>query len=383
MKVLQSALLLSVLCSAVFSIACGSGDSSGGSPVDADTQYLPKLVSGECTSVTCPPDVGNDSADCKDSQKSMQPMTCDGNGQSPLSCTPYFYRPFAWNFNNLPWNASTNRGSTPPGFEQEASSVPASWSDPWMQKVVGAENGLNVQAFTAPVAHTDGYVFHGTDGAGLQSDCYGDIKYVEHFDPLATVCAAAQRDRAMFTHPATGTQFQPCEYWGGWNTSGTIQENEFGSKASGYWDSEVSATQPNISPGSTGGGVLDAVSDYYGRLGNACDEDNKFSFMLFPWVCNDVGTDPSTGMPNNNFSAPSVTASGTKCYVDNEPGSVNPATQKKGAPPYIEIIIGCIGETVNSETLLTFGIYEISAGTLPATFIGDNYEISPNPTYSP
>jgi len=202
----------------------------------------------------------------------------------------------------------------------------------------------------------DYFVFHGCDGAGLQSDCFGDILYAEHiiglnendeygiydgktFDGKSPngvkgICSDPNdtygRSYCKFVHPGTMTVHE--DYYGGFHSKCSgfgnmgddgalcITEDDFQSTASGVWKK-----------GDLDKKVLNIPNVYFGGQHPFADEDGyHFSFMMYPWRCDNGG--PAA---NNLFSYPSISDWGYECYVDNEPGGW-------GAPPDIEIYFGVL-----------------------------------------
>ena len=191
--------------------------------------------------------------------------------------------------------------------------------------------------FENNVQTTDEYfVFHGCDSAGVQPDCWGDIKYIERFgskgkrgyksisdypnpdeNPLPSNCNEVDGDRRCyytFVHPGTETQYD--NYAGGWWSSGNIEESNFNSHASGGWKTFTYDT------------FTTKFAEYIKKYQ---DKDKNFSFMLYPWTC--VPTNEFGNV--NHFSYPHINDSNYKCYADNEPGSA-------GRPLFIEFYFGYV-----------------------------------------
>merc|ERR1712151_721860 len=205
------------------------------------------------------------------------------------------------------------------------------------------------------------------DGAGIQSDCLGDILYIErieyHYDSGSHedgqpdvidgqasldgndmdftnafpdgICNEYSfnsgedvRNLCKFVHP--GTELVHNGYAGGWwgsenegddtafgsNGMGYIKDDDFGSAATGQWIGPLQQNVQNIPNLYDGGHPFG-------------DEGKTFSFMLFGWRCENSDAD------TNLFSYPSIASNYWKCFVDNEPGTL-------GYPPYVEIYFGTL-----------------------------------------
>lgn len=250
---------------------------------------------------------------------------CGGDpktGSHDISCSPFNYRPFLFNI--------LNRTPNPCGGSH------------YEDIVAGAQNGQGARAWGAFDGNgnnivKDYWVFHNCDGAGIQPDCAGDIKYIERLEGTNTEpnCTKGShgRNHCTFTHPDSGTTFGQFKYWAGWYGNGQITEDDCKSQATGNW----------------GGGVCDKIA----KIENPYENDQNrvqgpggaFSFMLFPWVC-----EADSNMVGSNFVWPTMskwkTTTGWKCYADNEPG-----TKDVGWPPYIEIWLGGLYKEGNTYTI--------------------------------
>ncbi|MCP9801933.1 hypothetical protein KBY67_14460 [Synechococcus sp. RedBA-s] len=273
---------------------------------------------------------------------------CGGAGGPDLSCSPFNYRPFQFNFQNQTPNPCSG--------------------DPYTEIVAGA--ALNprqgARAWTSYPNRSDYWVFHNCDGAGIQPDCLGDIKYIERFEGYnkpgtEVVCDGkdGSRNHCSMVHPSTRTVFDKFKYWGGWYGFGKIGTNDCQAGKSRSWNLDVCNKILSINGGK---------HPYEGTGATAL-----FSFMLYPWVCNS-----DQAMQNSNFSSPTLEESGTKqgwkCYVDNEPltdGNDNP-----GWPPLIEIYFFALYKTTDGKDQLKFDKYMVSNKNYPE-LIGKAYEIYP------
>ena len=201
---------------------------------------------------------------------------------------------------------------------------------------------------------TDEYfVFHGCDSAGVQPDCWGDIKYIERFgkkigtgaksisdypkpdeNPLPSNCNEVDGDRRCyytFVHPGTLTQYD--NYASGWWSNGNIKESDFNSHASGEWKSfSWQFFNNNFSK---------YISKYKNKLLHPPNNNksSNFSFMLYPWTC--VNTKEFGNV--NYFSYPHINDNNYKCYADNEPGNA-------GRPLFIEFYFGFVDYNDSSAT---------------------------------
>lgn len=197
----------------------------------------------------------------------------------------------------------------------------------------------------------DYFVFHGCDGAGLQSDCLGDIKYVERIQGLYSdgnlgihhgegtvpdegICGDFEYGRTYckFVHPGTMRVHE--NYVGGWflkpSDSGETCEAEFGDEGAGcIWAGLCNSAASGGWDGPLCDNILDIPNTYFNGQHPFADVDGyHFSFILYPWRCSESGDDT-----NNLFSYPSISAYGYKCYVDNEPDP---------APVALEIYFGVL-----------------------------------------
>lgn len=115
------------------------------------------------------------------------PWWCDPTKE--LTCTPYNYRPFSYNLQH----GNICNGEV-------------------FDLLTGSRSDARAWAYfdsTGKASSGDFFVFHACDGAGLQSDCKGDIKYVEHFAGRAQGNSCQQdpktssnmRNYCKFKHP--------------------------------------------------------------------------------------------------------------------------------------------------------------------------------------
>lgn len=234
-----------------------------------------------------------------------------GEGARDISCTPFSYRPYQFNLDQ-----------TPP-------LKPVCGGTPYEEIVAGAQWNMGARTWASfpKSGRQDYWVFHNCDGAGIQPDCLGDIKYIERFDGGNTQPGCMKgphgRNHCTFTHPNSNTTFGRMHYWAGWYGSGNDVESGnicgAGANLDRRWNSNVCRQIRAINRG---------VNPYK----NVEGVQHTFSFALYPWVCEADGS-----MPNANFTSPSMDSygvtSGWKCYADNEPGDTN----GQGWPPFVEI----------------------------------------------
>jgi len=278
---------------------------------------------------------------------------------APLSCTPYAYRPNTYNIlHNSPIGTCGN----------------GSWrdDDPYLNIIA---NGQGYGSSTYPNVDTnawasdfnsknaDYWVFHGCDGAGLQSDCAGDIKYIERLSylwndsyygindgegnmPSEGVCTGwddtYNRNYCKFVHP--GTKHVYSDYHGGWwgddcgdgrsqfgsSNMACIKEEDFSSLASGDWTGPLKDNVFNI------------PDAYFGGNHPFDGDGDNFSFMLFEWRCEE-----DSNLQHNLFSNPSIRDYGWKCFVDNEPDS-----QSQSSPPWVEIYFGTLTKDQDGKDVI-------------------------------
>lgn len=243
------------------------------------------------------------------------PWWCDPTKE--LTCTPYNYRPFTYNLQH----GNVCNGEV-------------------FDLLTGSRSDARAWAYfdaTGKASSGDFFVFHACDGAGLQSDCKGDIKYVEHFAGRAQGNSCQQdpktssnmRNYCKFKHPGTGTIYENYEagWWNDGNAGGQapngITDYMAASSANGQWGDGVKR-----------GVVTQAVMAWpnpymqYDGKSNGYGTMHAISFTTFPWVC----TRSDNG--DNYFAAPSQVETGVKCYADNEPGWYK---NTPGWPPYVYI----------------------------------------------
>jgi len=317
-------------------------------------------------------DSGNDTFFCDNSGENCycspaepdNQSFCGGGDESSdvwaqTTCTPYAYKPNTYNLQN--------------GIDDSSCGCAPNCDDPYLDVMsYGAgyqDEGKYVYAGTNVWAANpdpsiwwlpegsgtkqDYFVFHGCDGAGLQSDCVGDIKYLERIQGLYNddnlgivdgkgtvpedgICGDFDYDRTYckFVHPGTMRVHE--NYVGGWflkpsdwgkscdpafgdEGAGCINEDLCKSAASGGWDKSNPLCD----------NILNIPNNFFnGQHPFADVEGYHFSFVLYPWRCSPSGDDK-----NNLFSYPSITTNGHKCFVDNEPDP---------APLALEIYFGVL-----------------------------------------
>lgn len=243
-----------------------------------------------------------------------------------MSCSPYKYRPFTYNYQN------------PNSCDGDIFDILTYGGDkarPWAH-------------FTNSQWDTDDYwVFHGCDGAGLQPDCLGDVKYVEHFQghvaggggptTLDQECTHNpdndQRNYCKFVHPGTFTTYNNYEsgWWNDGNAGGAapngITGYMVGSAATSGWgewlggkDITGKDCEPSMPQCYKQSKMVFDHGNQYIDLDGQLNEKNcpmrAISYTTFSWVCT------SSDSPNDNFAYPSWGggSKNVKCYADNEPG---------------------------------------------------------------
>jgi hypothetical protein len=224
-------------------------------------------------------------------------------------------------------------------------------------KVAGAEFGQRARAWAHYPSTSEYFVFHNCDGAGIQSDCLGDIKYIERFEgynapgtPVICDGPDGGRNHCMFVHPASKTVFDKLNYWAGWYMFGQIDKSVCAAGGSRDWDPAVCSRILGINGG----------KHPYINTGAV----HLFSFLLYPWVCN---SDPA--MRNSNFLSPTLDNTpdhpdkGWKCYADNEP--LSPPSGPPGWPPQIEIYYFALYRTADGKDQLKYDKWAIADSDTP------------------
>ena len=280
-------------------------------------------------------------------------------GTKDVSCSPFYYRPF---------QAESDVSSRKPGCGKGDGG--------YFDIVTGAGDNNGARAWASYPKESDYWVFHNCDGAGIQPDCFGDVLYIERFEGSNKTKPGCYRDKngrnhCTFTHPDSGSTFGAQKYWAGWyGSSGKISKNDCGSHATGAWQYPKPTTvYQNITnirnPYEGLPGLVE--SQYFG---------GTFSFLLFPWVC-----EQDSSMSTDNFSSPSMDTykvkSGWKCYADNEPGQLSDG-KTNGWPPEIEIYFAGLFKESNGNYVIKFDKWMITAehGVNPIQ-IGKGYAIYP------
>lgn len=282
------------------------------------------------------------------------------NSWAQASCSPYVYRPFQFNQHN---NFAGRRACIDP-------------SDKYLTIMAnGTRYGdksmpnINTNVWASGKGATDYYVFHGCDGAGLQSDCFGDIKYIEHFGmawgggvvdteinnvgacngvtglwnadntctrqftngftdslwiPKEGICTSGKVAFCKFIHPGTKRVYK--DYSGGWWGGACKAKWSSDDKYSKYGQADMGCIAQSDMKSTASGDkgnwplvsqLILGIPDAYwsGKHPFASDDGDNFSFMLYDWACASDGGYSA----KNLFSYPSITDLGHKCYVDNEP----------------------------------------------------------------
>lgn len=295
--------------------------------------------------------------DTSDWQNSCDDEKCYCDGGQDLSCSPFKYRPLKFNYDQglyHYWNDEYHAFG--------ACAEAPSGGDPYIETMTGYSDGGGASAWADSTSgHAIEYfVFHGCDGAGLQPDCAGDIKYIERFggylngdgegfDNMAAtgICGVPSdstegRNFCKYVRPGSHKIYD--DYVGGWWCDGTINADCVQSQATpGAWSNFEWLN--NVANNAEGG--LDP-SWFGGKHPFAKDGDNsgvgqgkdgtRFSFILYPWRCME------SGVSHNYFSYPSISKEGHKCWVDNEPDSI-------GYPYYTEVYFGLLTEEAGQDVI--------------------------------
>lgn len=239
------------------------------------------------------------------------------------------------------FDCSSRGGScTPFSFMPNIDNQDCSWMDsgkfsssPFLQ----LSNEDSYQSFSA-AGFDDVWILHGCDGAGIQTDCAGDIMYLEHFDSQGPVdlqdCPVGTygQDHTQcpaFYHQGKQESFRgySCGWWRGYKEPvGIAEANGDG----------IGALGPKEQPSDTetadySGSLLAALGDCPSCAGGTALEHPYaetsalayFTGASFPWVCT---YDGSSDVP--------YTGSQTNCYCDNEPwNGRQPKSAFMGAKP--------------------------------------------------
>ena len=179
--------------------------------------------------------------------------------------------------------------------------------------------GTHTDQVYAAAGSKDRWVLHGCNGAGIQTDCHGDIGYLEHYDGAVPVpaqqCTVGEYGKdhiqcPTFYHPGYQNSYPgySCGWWRGYSTPTGIEA----ASADG-----VGAFGPFGGDGDYSAGIRKALSNC-----KTCDQGTGlrhpyadtgalayFVGAIWPWVCTKgdvVKVGPYTG-------------SGANCYCDNEP----------------------------------------------------------------
>ena len=269
-----------------------------------------------------------------------------GEGRQDISCSPFTYRPYQFNHDH---NTPNPCGDGP--YENIIA------GNQWK---MGARTWASFPASD----RSDYWVFHNCDGAGIQPDCLGDIKYIERFDGGESQPGCLKgphgRNHCTFTHPNSKTTFGRMKYWAGWyNVGDDVETGKLcgaGANRNRPWNSNVCNSIGSINQG----------KNPYKKLAGV---KHTFTFALFPWVC-----EADSSMPNSNFTSPSMDSYGVtkgwKCYADNEPGSAG------GWPPFIEIYFAGLFQESSERYVLKLDKWIINNSDTPE-LVGKGYELYP------
>jgi len=297
--------------------------------------------------------------DCDTSawQNSCDDNKCFCEGGQDLRCSPVKYRPLKYNYDEGlhhywedEYHAFGACADTP--FEGDA----------YIDDMTGFKDGGGAMAWADSTnGHPSEYfVFHGCDGAGLQPDCKGDIKYIERFggywngdgegfDGMSKtgICGVPAdssdgRNFCKYVRPGSHKIYE--DYQGGWWCDGTITPGCVQSAATPddwsnfEWLHNVATYAEGGLDDSWFGGKHPFAKDGESSGVGWGKDGTRFSFMLFPWRCSE------TSESHNHFSYPSVPKEGHKCWVDNEPGDI-------GYPYYTEIYFGLLTEEAGQSVI--------------------------------
>jgi len=307
-----------------------------------------------------------------------------------MVCSPVSYRPLTFNSQKLgsPVTDCGNEGSYL-GIMANGQDFEGGTDPTWK----------NVRAWAGDFSgkgNLDYFVFHGCDGAGIQSDCLGDIKYIERIEYRYNsdsdsdwphedgkpdivdgqvvldgnvqkfidtfpdgICGNFDsgkdtRNYCKFVHP--GTELVHSGYHGGWWGGDNGADTAFGSEGMGFidttgswtWNDQDKTWENGDDFGSAATGpwqgplkqnVQNILNSYGGW--HPFTEGQTFSFMLFDWRCED--SDANT----NLFSYPSIASNYHMCFVDNEPGDL-------GYPPHVEIYFGTLTKDSENKDCIKF-----------------------------
>lgn len=238
------------------------------------------------------------------------------------------------------WYPTSAGGSaTPYQFMPNVDNKDCSWTDgadsAWQSgqflssPFQALSDPYSYQAFGATHAGaTDVWVMHFCDGSGVQTDCAGDVYYLEHFDdpnpvPEQDCPVSVDGDKYQcptFYHPGKDMVLPgySCGWWRGYNYPVGIEEASWdgvgGNKQTGFgpvpspgWNSDygpaIKAILENCPTCSYGSGL---VHPYWESNAKA-----YFVGAIYPWICmqGDDSMIPYTGYNGNDM----------KCFCDNEP----------------------------------------------------------------
>jgi len=235
------------------------------------------------------------------------------------SCTPYSFMPNVDNQNCPDWMDSGEFSSQP--FFQYS-------------------NEYSFQAFAAP-GSDDVWILHGCDGAGIQTDCRGDIFYLEHFGSKQTVapqdCPLSTYGKThescpTFYHQGYDKVFPDytCGWWRGFKQPTGIEE---ASKQG------VGAFGPAGDDKSYGDAMRNILRNcpscaYKSALEHPYKETDAIAYFVgaaWPWICNEG--DDKNGTP--------YTGKQVSCYCDNEPGNGRQSIKGVATVPARTQIVYC------------------------------------------
>lgn len=196
--------------------------------------------------------------------------------QSQVSCTPFKFKP------NKQTDECKNSGADTTMF-------------------TGERDGARGWAYfgeQGPDYYPNYWVIHGCDGAGIQTDCAGDMLYIEQFGPTPPFYDGNPKcdyyadypshQKCDFSHPGTQEHYE--SYNCGWWNFGDIQDKDW--------------LLGPVAPYNWAPSALDSLGDL--RTNPYTDADVQLVATISPWTCSKDSMNPFTESEMN-------------CYCDNEP----------------------------------------------------------------
>jgi len=207
-------------------------------------------------------------------QCSGSPCDWTDDPQSAVSCTPFKFMP------NVQTDECMNSGADTTMLTGEIDGA-RGWA------YFGDDQG-----------YPNYWVIHGCDGAGIQTDCFGDMFYIEQFGPSPPFYDGSEQcnyyadypshESCDFVHPGTQEHYQ--SYMCGWWNFGDVQDKDWllGPAGNYNWASWA----------------LESLGDQ--ATNPYTDADVQLVATLSPWTCSQGSWNPFTESEMN-------------CYCDNEP----------------------------------------------------------------